>query len=140
MIYYLLACVAIFCYATLPVIAKKMQADIPSFTFISITMFILMVLSGIAAFFYERESFQISSLTTANWGLLVLIGVINFIGFSMFLFAITKIPVVEYQIMLTSMPIISGILAYFILSEGLSVKYFIGLAVIAIGLFIALKK
>lgn len=65
---------------------------------------------------------------------------INFIGFSLMLYVIGKIPVVEYQIIAVIMPIITEFLAFLVLSEALSARYFIGLIFIAIGLIISLKK
>lgn len=42
--YYFVGLAAVTCYAALPVIAKKLQIDIPPFTFIAATMLILAVL------------------------------------------------------------------------------------------------
>lgn len=75
-----------------------------------------------------------------TWSLIILFSVINFIGFSLMLYVIGKIPVVEYQIIAVIMPIITEFLAFLVLSEALSARYFIGLIFIAIGLIISLKK
>jgi len=139
MIYYLTGLVAITGYSLLTVLAKKVQTDIPSFAFITVTMVFLTLFSGIASLFYEKN-FSFASISMATLGQLALFAFINFVAFAVMLFTIAKIPVVEYQLIAMLMPIISGVLAYYILSEGLSAKYFIGLIFIAIGLYIALKK
>jgi len=102
-------------------------------------MAFLTVIAGGASYFFEKN-FTLSIINTPTWFTLASFAAINFTGFAVMLFAISKIPVVEYQIIAVITPIIGGILAYFILSEGLSLKYFIGLAFIGIGLYIALKK
>lgn len=136
--YYLIALIAISCYATLSVIAKKVLSDIPPFTFITITMIFLAIFSGISALFFEKNS--IFSALSTHWLWIIGFSLINFIGFALYLYAITKMPVVEYQIIAVITPVIGGGLAYLILSEALTTRYFIGLVFIAIGLYISLKK
>ena len=136
---YFAAFAAITGYAALIVIAKKVQLDIPSFSFIAITMALLTLFSAIVAFIYEKD-FSITNLSQANWIWLISFSLINLVAFSLLLFAISKIPVVEYQIIAVITPIIGGSLGYLILSEALTARYFIGLIFIAIGLYISLKK
>jgi len=124
MIYYLSSLFAITCYASLTVIAKKLQGDIPPFAFIGLTMTFLTLMAGAASFLFEKN-FTLSSINTSAWFTLFGFAAINLAGFAIMLFAISKIPIVEYQIIAVITPIIGGLLAYFILSEGLSAKYFI---------------
>lgn len=130
---------AIALYASLGVMAKRVFADIPGFSFIAITMFILATLSGVAAFLYNKD-FQVSSLTPSTWAWVVLFAVTNFIAFSMYLWVLARMPVAEYQIMAVITPLIGGFLAFLILQEPLSWRYVVGLAIAAIGITIALKK
>ena len=131
MIYYVAAVTAIFGYALLPVLAKKLQADIPSFAFIAITMAFLTLFSTIASFIHEKE-FSLSGISMPTFSFLNLCALVNFLAFAVMLFAISKIPIVEYQLIALLTPIFGGILAYFILSEGLSIKYFVGLIFIGV--------
>ncbi|MBN8521194.1 MAG: EamA family transporter [Alphaproteobacteria bacterium] len=136
---YLAAGSAIALYASLGVLAKRVFADIPGFSFIAITMFMLTTLSGIAAFMYDKN-FQMSSLTPSTWGWVVLFAVTNFIAFSVHLWVLARLPVAEYQIMAVVTPLIGGLLAFLILQEPLSWRYVVGLAIAAVGITIALKK
>ena len=136
---YIIAFIAIICYASLGVIAKKVQIDIPPFTFITITMIGLMGLSAIVAFIYERN-FSISTITPMTWLWLIAFATVNFVGFILYLNAIGKMPIVEYQIIAVITPIIGGILGYLILAEALTMRYFIGIIFMAVGLYISLKK
>ncbi|MEM7618813.1 MAG: EamA family transporter, partial [Pseudomonadota bacterium] len=82
----------------------------------------------------------LSGISMPTFSFLSLFALVNFIAFAVMLFAISKIPIVEYQLIALLTPIFGGVLAYFILSEGLSIKYLIGLVFIGVGLYIALKK
>lgn len=136
---YIIAFLAISCYASLTVINKKMIGDIPPFSYIAITMLLLSGIGFVASFFFEKD-FSFSSISEKNWSLIISLSTINFIGFALLLNAISKIPVVEYQIIAVMTPIVGGLLALIFLSEALTVRYFIGLVFIAIGLYISLKK
>jgi len=140
MIYtYLLGLGAVLSYALLPILAKKINLDVPPLTFIAITMALLTGLSAIAAKLFEKEFF-ITSISTVNWLWLTAFAMINLIAFSLMLSTLTKMPVIEYQIMGVLIPVIGGLFAYFILAETLTARYFIGLIVMSVGLYIALKK
>lgn len=116
-----------------------MIGDIPPFSYIAITMLLLSGIGFVASFFFEKD-FSFSSISEKNWSLIISLSTINFIGFALLLNAISKIPVVEYQIIAVMTPIVGGLLALIFLSEALTVRYFIGLVFIAIGLYISLKK
>jgi len=135
---FLVSLLAVSCYATLPVIAKKINVDIPSFAFIAITMALLSGLSLLASLFYER-TFKFWEISASGWLWLGLFSFINFCGFALFLWAISKIPIAEYQLIFLLTPIISGCLAFLILGEAFHIRYLIALAFISAGLFIALK-
>lgn len=136
---YIIAFLAISCYASLAIINKKVISDIPSFSYIGITMLLLSFLGFCASFIYEK-GFSFTGISVKNWTLMIGLAVINFVGFALLLNAITKIPVVEYQIIAVMTPVVGGLLAFLFLSEALTMRYLIGLIFIAIGLYISLKK
>ncbi|MAZ76919.1 MAG: hypothetical protein CMH31_06435 [Micavibrio sp.] len=139
LINYGIAFIAICGYASLGVLAKRSSLDVPPFAFIGVTM-VFLAGFAITASLLTEKTFSISSLTGQSWIWMIGFAVINFIAFSLYLNAIGKMPVVEYQIIAVITPIIGGILGYLILSEALSPRYFIGIAITALGLYIALKK
>jgi len=136
---YIIAFLAVSCYASLAIFNKKVMPDIPSFSYIALTMMILSFLGFCASLLYEKD-FSFTGISTKNWILMVSLGVVNFVGFALLLNALAKMPVVEYQIIAVLTPIVGGFLAFLFLSEALTVRYFIGLIFIAIGLYISLKK
>ena len=136
---YIIAFMAMSGYATLTVIAKKIQADIPSFFFIAITMAVLSVLSLMIALLYEKD-FNVGQLSGENWLWLLGFSLLNLVSFVLLLFAIKYIPVAEYQLILLMSPIVGGGISYLILQEAFKMQYLYGLVFIAVGLFIALRN
>ena len=134
---YIAAFMAMFCYALLPVLAKKMHASVPPFSLIAVTMFVLMLCSLVASYVTER-SFKISSLGLSDFLSLVLFGLINFVGFGAYLFSISKIPVVEYQMIGVLIPLVGGVLAVFLLNEPFLWRYGVGFVFVAVGLYLTL--
>ena len=137
---YLIAVSAICCYASLSVIAKKMIPEIPSYTFIGVSMAILSILSFVAGYFFEQKNFSFSSLSYKSWIWIAAFSLINFIGFVLYLMAIKDMPVAHYQTIALISPLIGGLIAFFILQESLSIKFFVGFFIAAIGIYITLKK
>jgi drug/metabolite transporter (DMT)-like permease len=134
-----LALLSIVCYATLPVISKKsLIGGVPPFAFIGTTMLMMSALSLAISFVMEKR-IPLADVKPSDWTGLLLFTIVNLAAFSLFLIAIIKMPVAHYQIMGTIGPVISIVLAYIFLGETIDPKFFIGLALIGAGLFIALK-
>lgn len=136
---YGIAVLAICGYASLGVLAKRSSFDVPPFAFIGITMVFLASFAILASVITEKH-FSITALTPQAWAWMIGFALVNFAAFTLYLYAIGKMPVVEYQMIAVITPLIGGVLAYLILSEALSMRYFIGLFITALGLYIALKK
>ena len=135
--YYILAFTAVFCYACLTIITKKMSADIPPFAFISITMVVLLTLSIISTFIFHKN-FSLSSLPVSTWKWLIGYGVLNFSEFALFFIAISKIPAKHYQLIFVMSPLFVALLSYIIFSEATSARFIVGFIFVAAGLSIAL--
>jgi len=133
------AVLAISCYASLAPISKKLQlANVPSFAFMGITQSLLAALA-FTALIITKKNFSINTLDRTAWTSLVTFSTVNFVGFTLYLYAITKMPVSEYQLFGLLTPLIGAIIAFFLLGEPFKLRYFIGGIFVAIGLFIALK-
>lgn len=137
--FYGFAVAAVCTYAFLPVIAKKMQVDIPPFSFIAITMTVLAACALLAALVFER-SFKVAELNSSHIAWLVLFGFVNFIGFAIYLKALTGLPVAHYQVIGAISPIVAGTFAFFFLGEQLTARLFFAVPLVALGLYIALAK
>lgn len=138
-LFYGIAALAISCYAVLPVISKKMQISLPPFTFIAITMAILALFAFFASLIYER-SFHIQSLRPSQMALLLLFGAVNFVGFVLFLKAISGIPVSHYQLIGIIGPVVTAFLALVFLGEAVNARFFLALPIILLGLYIAIAR
>src|SRR5690606_15098453 len=138
-IFYCVAFLAITGYAVLPVMAKFMQASIPSFGFIAITMVFLSLMAAATSYFFEKD-FSLSAIPASSWVWLIGFSLVNCAAFALMLLSIKHIPVAEYQLIQLATPLIGGLLAYILLKEGFNPKILIGMAFTGIGLYIALKK
>jgi drug/metabolite transporter (DMT)-like permease len=136
---YLLAFFAMACYAFMPVLLKRLQIEIPPLMLIAITMAVLCALAAGASFFFEKTP-QILTINPKMWAGMVFFGVVNFIGFAVFMIVIAKIPVAHYQLIGLATPIVGAAFAYWMLGEEFKIQYLVGLVFIAIGLFIALRQ
>ena len=138
--FYGIAALAVVNYAILGIIAKKVEAEIPPFAFIAITMAILTVLAFFASFLFEK-SFNIGNIVTSQVVLLLLFAFVNLASFFFFLKAITGIPVPHYQLMAVLVgPIASAVLAYLFLGQEVGARFFVALPIIFAGLYMALMK
>ena len=134
-----IAVLAIFCYAALPVISKKsLIGGVPPFAFIGTTMLMMSALSLAISFIVEKR-IPFADIKPTDWPGLALFTIVNLAAFALLLTAISKMPVAHYQIMGAVGPAIGVVLAYIFLGETIDPKFFIGLALIGAGLFIALK-
>lgn len=136
---YIVTFISVCLYACLPVIAKKVHADIPPFSFMALTMAILSLCSFVADFFVDRHV-EILKLPSSVWQGILAFGILNFLAFAAYMFAIARIPVAEYQLFYVITPIVTGLLAFAVLAEPFKANYMIGLLFIGVGLFIALRS
>ena len=126
-------------YAVLTPLEKKPNAALPPMTIMAISMFVLFLLSFIGSVVFEHLFSMKPSVLKANLTPLILVGVFNFFAFWLYILGFKYFAVWQQQMFFLLMPIFGGILAYFILGETISIKLFIGLAIIAVGLFIGLR-
>jgi drug/metabolite transporter (DMT)-like permease len=130
---YATGCLAIGCYASLPVIAKKLQLDLPPLAFIGVTMMMLSAISVVASLINENN-FSILSVGRGAWLGLLLFAIVNFIGFALYLLTIQKMPVSGYQMIGLTTPLIGAGLAFFVLGEQFTMRQLLGFIVVTAGL------
>ncbi|MGH7245970.1 MAG: EamA family transporter [Candidatus Levyibacteriota bacterium] len=126
-------------YASLYPLLKKANEKIPPFTVMAISMFVLFILSLLASIFFEKGFHLKASSVKDSILILVLVGVLNFIGFWLLIQGYKFMPIWQQTMFTILTPVISGIFAYFILGENLTLNLFIGLAIMGIGLFVAIR-
>ena len=126
-------------YAAIYPLLKKTNEQLPPFTVMAISMFVLFMISFLGSIIFEN-GFNIKiSLIKSNLTFLVLAGTINFVAFWLAILGFRYFAVWQQNMFLLLSPIISGIFAYMILGEGISIKLFIGLLIMGAGLFIAVR-
>ncbi len=136
----LIVLLSVICYALLPAILKKVNQNIPPFTTIAISMFVLFAASFILSLIFEHG--KILKVVTDNRNLffaLIAVGLINTLGFRLAIEGYKFMPLWQQTMFNLLTPVLSGIFAYFILGEAISMKLFFGLAIMAFGLFIAVR-
>lgn len=133
---YFVAFLAVACYAMMGPIAKKVSGDIQPFTFIALASLSLTACAALIAFFYERGDFT-ASLAKINIGWLAVYVICNFVSYAGYLWAITRIPVAQFEMFGIFVPVIGGFFAWWILKEPFHARYFLALALMAAGILIA---
>ena len=133
--FYILAFCSVFFYAVDNILAKKMT-DIPPFLFMTGTMFVLFLCSLIAFFFVEYSNTKV--LASKQVVFLIVFGIINFISFWLYLYAIKKIPISHYLVIFALTPIMTGLFWWIYGTEKLWWNFFFGAIIVGIGIAIAL--
>lgn len=127
------------CYASLTPLLKKTGDKLGPFTMMFVSMFVLFSLSFILSIFFENSlSLKYGNIRNQLL-ILVLVGLINTIGFWLLITGFKYMPVWQQSLFNLLIPPIAGVIAYFILGEQMSLKLFLGLSVMGIGLFIAIR-
>jgi len=126
-------------YASLTPLEKKANAELAPMTIMAISMFVLFLLSFIGSIIFEHPFSIKPEILKANILPLVLVGILNFFGFLLLILGFKHFPIWQQQMFYLLTPIIAGIIAYFVLGEVITVRLFIGLAIIAVGLFVGLR-
>lgn len=138
MIPYFVAFFAVACYAVMGPVAKKVSPDVQPFTFMAVASFFVVIIAGVFAFIYERT--DVATLATKiNWPWMGVYILCNFVSYTGYLWAITRIPVAQFEMFGIFVPIIGGLFAWLILQEPFHARYLLAIAFMALGLFIAIK-
>lgn len=126
-------------YALLTPLLKKASEKIPPFTLIAISMFVLFLCSFLVSIFLENSlKLKIAPIKTYIWTLVV-VGVINALAFWLQVLGYKYMPIWQQALFGLLSPLLSGVFAYYILGEQMSAKLFLGLIVMGIGLFVAVR-
>lgn len=126
-------------YAFVYPLAKKANIRIPPFTTMAISSFTLVLIAVILSAIQEKGAFTKLSTEKNSLLLLILLGSVNFIAYWLLILGLKHIPVWQVTMFTLLTPILSGIFAYFLLGEQLSPSLFIGLSIVGIGLYIAVR-
>lgn len=137
----LIVILAVTFYATLPPLLKKVsQQGIPPFTIMTVSMFFLFLFSLIASFLFNKGLPLKTLLADKNlFFILVAVGAINTVGFWLVIQGYKYMPLWQQTMFNLLTPVLAGVFAYFVLGETISLKLFLGLVIIGIGLFIAVR-
>lgn len=133
---YLAAMLALSCYALMGPVAKKVGADMQPFTFMTIASILLVLISGAIAIAFERGNFS-ASIGKINISWLLVYVVANFFSYAAYLWAITRIPVAQFEMFGIFVPVLGGFFAWLILKEPFHARYFLALGFMAVGIAIA---
>ncbi|PCI01026.1 MAG: hypothetical protein COB76_02235 [Alphaproteobacteria bacterium] len=137
---YFLAFIAMTCYAVLTPITKKLTLSGLDGAYVILANSLL--LGTISTVYIMATGNDWTPFTKGSKDMFIwacAMGVINFVGFLLYIIAIAKIPTTEYQIMFLASPFIVALFAYFFLNEILELKHLIGGIIVAIGVYITIK-
>lgn len=126
-------------YAVLNPLMKTASKKIQPFTLMTIMLFFLFLFSLILSVIFEK-SYKFKFASNINHILiLVLVGAINTFGFWLMIESYKYMSIWQQSLFSLLTPVISGIFAYFILGEALSVSIVFSLILMGAGLAISLK-
>ncbi|HSA84297.1 MAG TPA: EamA family transporter [Patescibacteria group bacterium] len=126
-------------YGALAPLLKRANQDLQPFTLMAITMFFLFLIAGVASVVFEQSLTIKHSLIRTHLPTMIIFSVVNFFAFWLFILGYKYFAVWQQQLFYLLMPIFGGIIAYFLLGEAISIKLFIGLAIISLGIYIGLR-
>lgn len=135
---YIIAFLAVSTFGLLSPMVKKLGVDFPPFSFIAISSLILGGISSFVAYFFEKEKL-LAALEQVNINWLVIFSLTNLVGAIGYIWAIQRVPVVHYEMLLFISPIIGGIFAFYLLDEAFHVRYLLALVFMVAGLAIAIR-
>jgi drug/metabolite transporter (DMT)-like permease len=133
-----LALLTVTVYSLMHVIAKS-QIQVKPLLFIGISMG-LVALFAIATALATDGPAAFTGLSLSLVGWLCVYAIVNLAGFLLYLAVIGKMPIMQYQVIALTGPIIGGLLAFTLLREPLSTNLFLSLPFFGIGIYIALAK
>ena len=132
-----LVLISTLCYALITPLIKKASADFGPFTEIAISMTVLTTIAILMAFITEDMTNINFIKSQKSIILLLVVGVVNAIGFYLAIRGFKYMKIWQQQMFGILTPILSGIFAFFILGEKMSLRIFISLALMAAGIAVA---
>ena len=93
----------------------------------------------ILPFFLLTKSYLSIATNKQNLFFLVIAGITNAAGYYLLVKSFAYLPVWQINLFWVLVPLFGGIAGYFLLNEPLPLKFFIGLTIVLVGLFIALR-
>lgn len=126
-------------YALLYPLLKKANQELPPLTIMALSMLVLFLLSALGSIFLEHSLQIKQNIIKSHVTTLIIVGVVNFFAFWLAIYGFKYFPVWQQNMFYLLSPIFAGIFAYFLLGEKISANLFIGLAIMGVGLFIALR-
>lgn len=136
---YLYLFIAVVVYASLDVYAKKVVPDFPVFLFMALTTLILSIGAFVFHFILEKNT-PLTNLSPSHWLALAGFGLLNLLGFWLYMKGISDAPITTYKLLGLLSPIIVGVLGYYVLSEDINwSNILIGLCFISVGLYFSLR-
>ena len=126
-------------YGLIGALLKRGAQGIPPFAAMTVSMGALFGLSLLCNLVLERQFSWELRAHAGSLIALVLVGAINTVALFFVLRAYEYVPVWQYQLFSLLCPIFASVFAYFLLDEPLSPKLFGGLALMAIGLYVAVR-
>lgn len=135
----LIVTLSTFFYALLFPMLKKANEKLPPFTVMAVSMFVLFFISLIFSLIFENSTQIKFTSFKPLIGLLILVGVINVVSFWLEILGYKFMPLWQQTMFTLLTPIFAGIASYFILGEAISPKLFLGLLIMGVGLFVAIR-
>ena len=136
---YIVSVLSTILYSLTYPLQKKVGDDIPVFMLMTIVTVTVAVIAFFFSVIFEKGLHFNFVQHKSSILILILVGIVNVFAFWCLLLGYKYLPLWQ-EIMITMIsPIFTAIFAYYILGESFSYKMFVGLFIMTIGLFVAIK-
>lgn len=137
---YVIVLISTLIYAFMVPLFKKGSQLTQPFTVMAISMFALFSSALMLSLIYEKGSIlKTLEGNRSVFLLLIAVGLINTLGFWFAIQGYKYMPLWQQSMFGLFIPVLTGIFAYFILGETINMKLFLGLIIMGVGLFIAIR-
>ena len=126
-------------YSAIYPLLKKASEKIPPFSLVALNSLVVMLIAVVLSLMFEKNAFSKTLGDKNHLGFVVVAGLVNLIAFWLATLAFKYMPIWQQNLFMLLVPVLSGVFAFFLLKEAISTKLFMGLAIMAIGLFIAVR-
>ena len=139
MVAYLGLFISVVLYATLGPMAKKIGLSMSPFSVVAWTSLVMAILAAFFSFVFERTGPDLTIKQPTLLLGIILYSLVNCVASLIYYAAIRHVPIVHYDVMALITPIVGGLLAVWLLGEPFHARYLVGLAIVSIGIFVAIK-
>lgn len=136
---YLILFGAMFCFSLTNVLFKRINQELPTYATMAAGMAVIFVLSLALSLVTEKSAVAGIKDVKGVLYIVLIAGVANFFAFLLLLKGMQLTPIWQVQLFYLLTPVLGAFFAYWILGEDFSARLWLGLSLMSVGLYLAVK-